>query len=266
MDNSLVQFVRGLYFDMQTVEGVKPLEIWNGVRERHDQLEMACLVKNLLKIVIPLVNERCSGKAFNLHTRRVRETLTALMAWLDEDPDSRLFQRFPYPPTGDGDQKELYRLVRDSADARLADIETEADRARGDTAAPPGPAQGLFRDGLFDFQEMRIVDNELPFIIFTEKEFRVIHGMAIVYMWLIDTDSVFLDALARNGADPAVIEEYRQFARRVQSESPLTIKGKSMDAKTLVGYIQEKLQYEDYLDLFENVHRWFEQARARFTA
>jgi hypothetical protein len=52
----------------------------------------------------------------------------------------------------------------------------------------------------------------------------------------------------------------------VQSESPLTIKGKSMDAKTLVGYIQEKLQYEDYLDLFENVHRWFEQARARFTA
>jgi hypothetical protein len=124
----------------------------------------------------------------------------------------------------------------------------------------------LFRDGLFDFQEMRIVDNELPFIIFTEKEFRVIHGMAIVYLWLIDTDSVFLDALARNGADPAVIEEYRQFARRVQSESPLTIKGKSMDAKTLVGYIQEKLQYEDYLDLFENVHRWFEQARARFTA
>jgi hypothetical protein len=52
----------------------------------------------------------------------------------------------------------------------------------------------------------------------------------------------------------------------VQSESPLTIRGKSMDAKALVGHIQEKLQYEDYLDLFENVHRWFEQARARFTA
>jgi hypothetical protein len=110
---------------------------------------------------------------------------------------------------------------------------------------------------------MRIVDNELPFIIFTEKEFRVIHGMAIVYMWLIDSDAIFLDALHRNGADPGFIEEYRQFARRVLSESPLTIKGKSMDAKALV--IQEKLQYEDYLDLFENVDKWFEQARARYT-
>ena len=266
MDNRLVQFVRGLYFDMQTVEGVKPLEIWNGVRERHDSREMACLAKNLLKIVIPLVNEECAGKAFGVHSQRVRETLTALMAWIAEDPDTRLFQRFPYPPTGDGDQKELYRMVREAARERLADIGTEADRAAVEAGAPPGPSQGLFPDGLFDFREMRIVDNELPFIIFTEKEFRVIHGLAIVYLWLIDADSIFLDTLARNGASPAFIDEYRQFARRVQSESPLTIRGKSMDAKVLVGHIQEKLQYEDYLDLFENVHEWFEQTRARFTA
>jgi len=266
MDNRLVQFVRGLYFDMQTVEGVKPLEIWNGVREKHDPLEMACLVKNLLKIVIPLVNERCSGKAFELHSRRVRETLAALVAWYDEDPDTRLYQRFPYPPTGEGDQKELYRTVREAGRALLADIEAEAVRAPREAGSTSGPAQGLFPDGLFDFGEMRIVDNEMPYIIFTEKEFRVIHGMAIVYLWLIDADSIFLDTLARNGAAPAVIDEYRQFAHRVQSESPLTLKGKRMDAKALVGHIQEKLQYEDYLDVFENVHRWFEQAQARFTA
>jgi hypothetical protein len=263
MDSSLVQFVRGLYFDMQTVEGVKPLEIWNGVREKHDPLEMAGLTKNLLKIVIPLVNESCSGKAFGLHSQRVRKTLAALMLWFDENPEQRMFQRFPYPPTGDGDQKELYRMVRDAALARLADIEAEALRASAEKGDSPGQSQGFFRDGLFDFREMRIVDNELPFIIFTEKEFRVIHGMAIVYMWLIDSDAIFLDALDRNGADPGFIEEYRQFARRVLSESPLTIKGKSMDAKALV--IQEKLQYEDYLDLFENVDKWFEQARARYT-
>ncbi len=266
MDNRLVQFVHGLYFDMQTVEEVKPLEIWNGVREKHDQREMANLAKNLLKIVIPLVNEECSAKTFSFHSHRVRETLTELMAWIAEDPDARLFQRFPYPPTGDGDQKELYQMVREAARDRLAAVVAESGDTPGEADAPPEPSQGMFPDGLFDFREMRIVDNELPFIIFTEKEFRVIHGLAIVYLWLIDADSIFLDALAHNGVDPDFIDEYRQFARRVQSESPLTIKGKSMDARTLASFIQEKLQHGDYLDLFENVERWFEQARARFTA
>ncbi len=266
MDNRLVQFVRGLYFDMQTVEGVKPLEIWNGVRERHVPREMACLVKNLLKIVIPLVNEECSGKAFSLHSRRLRETLAALMAWIAEDPDTRLFQRFPYPPTGDGDQKELYRMVRDAARDRLAEIGTSALTAHEEAGAAPGSSPGLFRDSLFDFREMRIVDNELPFIIFTEKEFRVIHGLAIVYMWLVDADSIFLDALASSGVDPELIDEYRRLARRVRSESPLAAKGKGMDANALVELIQAKLQQGDYLDLFENVDKWFEQAREKFTA
>jgi hypothetical protein len=264
MENRLVQFVRGLYFDMQTVEGVKPLEIWNGVRENQDPLEMACLVKNLLKIVIPMVNESCSGKAFEVHSRRTKDTLDALLAWFSEERDARLFQRFPYPPTGDGDQKELYRAVREAAYTLLSRIEADADRS--ETSSSEVPAQGLFPDGLFDFREMRIVDNELPFIIFTEKEFRVIHGMAIVYMWLIDSDAIFLRALAQNGVRTAFTDEYRLFARRVQSESPLTLKGKSMDARTLVAHIHEKLQYEDYLDVFENVHRWFEQVHARYTA
>ena len=53
MDSRLAQFVRGLYFDMQTIEGVQPLEIWNGMREKLRSYEMACLVKNLYKIVDP---------------------------------------------------------------------------------------------------------------------------------------------------------------------------------------------------------------------
>ena len=56
-DGRLQQFVRGLYFDLQRIEGVKPLEIWNGVREFFDPFEKANLVKNLYKIVVPLVNE-----------------------------------------------------------------------------------------------------------------------------------------------------------------------------------------------------------------
>ncbi len=162
MDSGLVQFVRGLYFEVQTVEGVRPLEIWNGVREKNDPYERAHLAKNLLKIVVPLVNEQLAGRAFVEHQRQVRQTLASLIAWYDEEPDERLFQRFPYPPTGDADQKQLYRAVRDAARTLLleaTDAAVAAARAPAQETIIKGPGPGVFPDSLFDFTELRIVDN-----------------------------------------------------------------------------------------------------------
>ena len=259
MDTRLAQFVRGLFFDIQTIEGVQPLEIWIGIREPLDPFEMTAL----FKIVVPLVNERCYGRAFTEHSRLTRETVTAAVAWFTESPDERIFQRFPYPPTGDGDQKELYRLIKSSAKSILADLDAQGPAGADPTAAAPTLSQGIFPDGLFDFREMRIVDNELPYIIFTDKEFKVIHGLAIVYLWLIDMDVIFLESLKGLGIQDTIIDEYRQFARRVQKENPLTIRGKRMDPHDLISLIDDKLQYEDYLDLFENVYAWFEQTRTK---
>jgi hypothetical protein len=260
-ETRLPQFVHGLYFDLQTIEGVQPLEIWNGVRESFDPFEKTALVRNLYKIVIPLVNERCAGRPFEEHSRRARETVSAVLAWLLEGSGEAVFERFPYPPTGDADQKELYRAVKTRAEALLAGIDAagEAEPAPTREAIP----QGVFSSGLFDFKEMRIVDNELPFIIFTDKEFRVIHGLAIVYLWLIDLDAIFLQTLEENGIDASITEEYRSFARRVQKENPLAVQGRSIDPRELQVLIQERLKSADYLDLFETVYRWFEQARAK---
>jgi len=260
MSRSAAPFVRALYFETQTVENVKPLEIWNGIREQHDPLEAASLAKNLLKIAVPLVNERCSGRPFAAHGRLARRALAALLSELGQDPQG-LFDRFPDPPTGDDGQKELYRYVREATQKRVEELDTDtkAARARGKVR----PEQGLLPDGLFDFRELRIVDNELPFIIFTEKEFRVIHGLAIVYMWMIESDEILLEALERGGsADLA--EEYRQFAHRVQAENPLTIKGKAVDARAFTAGIPERLNDKDYMDIFEDVHRWFEQTRNKY--
>ena len=257
------QFVHRLYFDLQTIEGVRPLDIWNGVRESFDAFEKTALIANLYKIVIPLVNERCFGRPFALHSRRAKETVSALITWLLEAVGEGIFERFPYPPTADGDQKELYRAVKSRASLLLAGIDAAP---AGEPAPGPAPqplSQGVFSSSLFDFREMRIVDNELPFIIFTDKEFRVIHGLAIVYLWLIDLDAIFLQTLAENGVEEAIIEEYRSFARRVQKENPLTIQGRSMDPHELLGHIQDRLKNEDYLDLFETVYRWFEQVRTK---
>ena len=263
-DARLSEFVRGLYFEILAIEGVRPLEIWNGIRELFDPYEKTALIKNLYKIVFPLVNERCFGWPFAEHSRLARETVGTVMDWFSSDPEARLFARFPHPPTGDADQKELYRTVKVKAAAVVADLHPLYRGGRGPHADPQTLSQGVFPGGLFDFREMRIVDNELPFIIFTDKEYRVIHGLAIVYLWLIDLDSIFLATLETQKVDVPIIEEYRQFARKVQKENPLTLHGRKVEAKELTAFILDLLKQEDYLDLFEDVYRWFEQAKARF--
>jgi len=264
MDARLAQFVKGMYLELQTIEGVKPLEIWSGFREMQEPYECAGLVKNLYKIVVPLVNERCYGRPFPEHSRLAYETVGALLRLFSADLDAMIFERFPWPPTGDADQKELYRVVKARAAAALADIDADPPPPR--ESAPGGKDSASVPDGLFDFREMRLVDNELPYIIFTDKEFRVIHGLAVVYLWLIDLDGTYCATLESLGTDPTLVEEYRKFVGTVHRESPLTFRGRKMDARELSAHIHEKLKYEDYLDLFENVYRWFESTRDRLGA
>ncbi len=255
-EERVLQFVRALFFDLQRIDGVQPLEIWNGVRESWDPFELTGLVKNLYKIGVPLANEACYGRPFDEHGAVVRHGVEEVAAWLLADPAKHLFDRFPDPPLGDEDQKQLYHLVKE----QMAGVVRDAG-----TAAPPAmePPDGMFPDGLFDFREMRIVDNELPYIIFTDKEFRVIQGLAITYTWLIDVDAAFLATLQRLEVGAGIREEYQRLVRKVYRENPLTIGGRKMTAAELVEHIREKLRYEDYLDVFENVYRWYEGAQAR---
>lgn len=253
------EFVRGLYFDLQRIDGVKPLEIWNGVREFFDPYEKAVLVKNLYKIALPLVNEACFGRPFEEHAATARTVVEESVGWYVERPEQHLFDRFPDPPVGEGAEKEVYRLVRESLRQRVRAVVGDA----GPLPPPARPADAIFPNGLFDFREMRIVDNEMPYIIFTDKEYRVIHGLAVVYLWLIDLDGIFCASLETFGTEPALVEEYRRFVATVHRESPLTFRGRRMDARELAARIHEKLKYEDYLDLFEDMHRWFESTREK---
>jgi len=255
----LQQFVRGLYFDLQRVDGVKPLEIWNGVREYFDPFEKATLASNLYKVALPLVNEACFGRPFEQHGATARAAVEQTVAWFIESPGPRLLDRFPDPPIGEAAEKDVYRLVRERMRERVRALVGGAPAL----PPPPRPADALFPDGLFDFREMRIVDNEMPYLIFTDKEFRVIHGLAVVYLWLIDLDGIFCGTLGVLGADPALVDEYRAFVRKVHRENPLMVKGKKIEARELSAHIHEKLRYADYLDLFEDVYRWFETTREK---
>ena len=109
------QFVRELFFDLQTIDGVKPLEIWNGFREPEDQGEKAALVKNLYKIALPLVNEHCAGKPFEAHAAKVYMTVAGILKEFSRHSGTALFESFPDPPTSSDEQKELYRVIKESA-------------------------------------------------------------------------------------------------------------------------------------------------------
>jgi len=221
----LDHFIRELFFDLQTIDGVKPLEIWNGFRESEDQLERTSLIKNLYKIALPLANEQCAGRPFEAHAANAYMTVDGVLTCFSGESRATLFERFPDPPTNAEEQKELYRVVK----AKAAEMAARVAPPQGiPSDRPSGLDAGVFPDGLFDFREMRIVDNELPFIIFTDKEYRVIHGLAIVYGWLIDLESLFLQTLAEDHVDATIREEYRQFSQRVHRENPLLMEGRKL--------------------------------------
>ena len=253
--------MRELYFELQTIEGVKPLEIWSGFHDAEDSFEKASLIKNLCKIAIPLVNERCFGRPFAEHSDAVYRTVTAVMAWFGANLDATLFERFPWPPTGDADQKDLYRVVKARTAMALDELVPRQEH-EGDAEPPVDQPEGLV-SSLFDFREMRIVDNELPYIIFTDKEFRVIHGLAIVYLWLIGLEEIVLRTFTEAGVGPAIRDEYRTLSRKVLKDNPFAAQGKLADPAELLASLQEKLRGEDYLDLFESVYAWFEQTREK---
>ncbi len=248
-------FVRDLYFSMQTIDGVKSLEIWNGIREFGDPFEKTSLIKNLYKIVVPLVNETFLHRPFELHSLAVKRAVSGLLEGPCGGSSTRVFERFPDPPVGETAQKAFYHLIKDEAKALMENTAAQTEKEEN----PPG-----FPDVLFDFREMRIVDNELPYIIFTDKEYRVIHGLAIAYLWLLDVQSMFLATLEENGIGKEFIQEYRRFSRKVLKENPLTIKGEKMDPRELTARLRGKPAHEDYLDVFENVFSWYESARAHF--
>jgi hypothetical protein len=294
MEERLARFIVSLYFDTQRIDGVKSLEIWNGIRERNDPLEKCLLVKNLFKIVVPLVNGEFFARPLPTHGLAAKAVVASLLEGYRTTLHTPLFERFPNPPVGDEDQKELYlsvkeeaaRSLREAVDRGAAGSKTvgsaagrtaaedravkgrgKAGRAAGGRAkprrAPSRASPKDFPDGVFDLREMRVIDNELPYIIFTDKEFRVIHGMVIAYLRLIDLDSVFLETLAQNGVGAEIMDGYRSIAADVQGMNPLMSQGRQTGSRSFASRLKEKLKSKDYLDVFEAIYVGFEEARKK---
>ena len=135
----MTDFCMQLYFDVHRIDGVKPLELWTGFRELLDPLERAALLKNLIKMAIPLVNERGSTWGFEEQARLAESTLADAMSWYAEEPAARLFASFPDPPVHEPEQKRLYHAMKERIAALLDErMATEKSEARKGDPAPPG--------------------------------------------------------------------------------------------------------------------------------
>ena len=274
MDERQEEFARSLYFDMQKIDGVDPLEIWNGIMEFDKPFEKTGLVKNLFKIVIPLVNEALFGRPFKEHSDLVKKSVTGLLAVLGAKA-AEVAERFPDPPTRDAERKELYQATHDEASRIVAPLAEAMRAARAPVSAKKkpksrGPRKGkkassvdLSIESIFDFTEMRIIDNELPYIIFTDKEYWVIHGLVVVYLWLIDVDELFVSVLKENGIGREIVDGYLSMEKKVHKENPFTIQGKEMDPAEMNAYIKERMKESDYLEVFESVYKWFDSTRQK---
>lgn len=267
MDQKQEEFARTLYFDMQRIDGVDSLEIWNGIMELDEPYEKTGLIKNLYKIVIPLVNEALFGRPFAEHSALVKKAVSGLLAVLGAKA-AEVAEQFPDPPTQEAGRKELYRLTREEARgvvAPLAAAMRTADparvkEARASTRKKKAPVD-LAIETTFDFTELRIIDNELPYIIFTDKEYWVIHGMVVVYLWLIGLDSLFTSTLRDHGVEPGIADGYMDTMMMVHKSNPFGEEAR--DPAALYAHIREKMKDSDYLDVFEGVYKWFDSVRER---
>ncbi len=262
MDQKQEEFARTLYFDMQRIDGVDSLEIWNGIMELDEPYEKTGLIKNLYKIVIPLVNEALFGRPFGEHSALVKKSVAGLLAVLGAKA-AEVAERFPDPPTREAERKELYQLTREEARgvvAPLAEAMRTSDQSRARAVSRKKKAAvDLAIETTFDFTELRIIDNELPYIIFTDKEYWVIHGMVVVYLWLIDLDALFTSTLRDNGIGPEIVDGYLDMMMMVHKSNPFGEAARDPDG--LYAHIKEKMKDSDYLDVFEGVYKWFDSVR-----
>ena len=262
-DDRLQQFVRGLYFDLQRVDGVKPLEIWNGVREYFDPYEKATLAKNLYKVALPLVNEACFGRPFEQHGATARAAVEQTAAWFVESPGPRLFDRFPDPPIGEGAEKDVYRLVRERMRERVRALVGE--RAAPAAAGParrralPRRALRLPRDA--DRRQRDAVHH--------------LHGQGVpghprAGRRLPVADRPRRDLL-RHARRPRRRPGARRRVPRVRrgrctARTRSRCRGRRWTPGSSRRTSTRSCSTTDYLDLFEDVYRWFESAAERSSA
>jgi len=261
MEVDIADFSTRLYFAVHRIDGVEPLEIWSGFRELTDPTERAALLKNLIKMAIPPVNERCASWAFEEQARLTGLAVSRTLSWYAESLAGRLFASFPDPPVREPEQKRLYLSVRERISSILDGcMASENATVHQGAHAPAGQE---LPDGLFDLREMRITDNELPFLIFTDKEYRVIHGLALVYLWLLDVDTVFLEALRDGPGTEEIAAGYRQVMKKADQENPLFSGIGKPEMGALPEGLCKRLAGEDYLDFYDRMHHWFEKMESR---
>ena len=214
-------FVHSTYYGIHDIDVVKAQEIWDGIKNPNNSQAQAKLAKNIYKIGIPLVNKEKSSLPFSSQATYIQDSVTEAWRFYIDNPKRMFLNRFPNPPQSDKDRKQIYTHIKTKLRNNIKDMiakEIKEKRKVQKLGAKLFGFQSVFTDGIFSFEELRIVDNEYP-QIFSDIEDYCFGGMVVAYMRLIHIDKLFIETLIKIGIEEKLINKFKEISLKIKNVS-----------------------------------------------
>ena len=277
MDN-ISMFVSSGYFGLYDIN-VNAQEIWDGIKNPNNSQAQAKLAGNIYKIGVPLVNKEKSSLPFSSQATYIQDSVSEAWRYYIDKPQDRFFNKFPNPPTSDKDGKYIYSHVKTKMRNIIKDIIKkemhEGKKVKKLRSKLPG-FQSIFTDGIFSFEELRIVDNEYP-QTFSDEELMFLKALVLAYMRLISIDELFIGTLTEIGIEEDLVNKFKEILSMVNDapekiffpapsrtgiiDSPYN---ECLRSKDFPEYLNEERSKGEILEWLECLYRWFYESKEIF--
>ncbi len=269
-------FVHSTYYGIHDIKVVKAQEIWDGIKNPNNSQAQAKLAENIYKIGIPLVNREKSSLPFQTQATYIQDGVSKGWEYYMDNPQNRFFNKFPNPPQSEVDERQIRSHIKIKMRNIIRDIikkEIQEGRKVQKMGGKLLGFQTIFTDGIFSFEELRIVDNEYP-QTFSDKELMFLKAFVLAYMRLICIDELFIDTLTEIGIEEDLINKFKDISSKVNDdEEKIVIDSPSgteilgspykerVRNKDFAGFLNEVRSKGEILEWLEWLYKWFYESK-----
>ncbi len=278
MDN-ISMFVHSTYYGIHDIAVVNAQEIWDGIKNPNNSQSQAKLAKNMYKIGIPLVNIEKSSLPFQTQATYIQDGVSKGWEYYNSNPYKRFFNKFPNPPQSEVDEKQIRSHITIKMRNIIRDIikkEIQERRKLQKMGAKLLGFQSVLTNGVFSFEELRIVDNEYP-QTFSDEELMFLKAFVLAYMRLICIDELFIDTLTEIGIEEDLVNKFKDISSKVNDdEGNIIIDSPSgteslgspykerVRNKDFAGFLNEERSKAEILEWLKWLYGWFYGLKEKF--